>query len=252
MSDIWGSVPDWLVASAALIGIGVAWRQLAGLSRQLAALETSEKLANVSAEAAAESAYNQVQIARATLLLEIDRQFEGEYLMESRLAIRALRNRAVKDAREKSRAGIGDAELASVADQVFSEYVTRLWQDFSSADANDSTLSETKPEDRLTDRAGYQYSLLTRLLGWFETVGRLVEENLISPDDVFELYDAVFIQVANYFERHIHDRRDEGPNRNDRWMEKALLLRDLAKERQLSLKAQAKAKTDPGRVDWKG
>lgn len=252
MDNIWGTVPDWLVAGAALVGIGVAWLQLSGLSRQLKGLETSEQLASQSAKIAADAAYAQVQIARATLLLEIDRQFEGEYLMQSRVAIRALRNRAVKEARGRSRAGIGDAELAGVADHLFSAYVTSLWQDFSNADANDSTLSETKPEDKLTDKAGYQYSLLTRLLGWFETVGRLVEENLISPDDVFELYDAVFIQVASYFEQHILDRRSEGPNRNDRWMEKALMLRNLATARQARLKLQAKPKAEPAQLDWSG
>jgi len=238
MADALAVLPEWIMAAAALLGVGVAWKQLSSLSRQT--------------QAAAKSASSQVLIARATLLLEIDRQFEGEYLMQSRLAIRALRNRAVKEAREKCRAGIADAELAAEADRCFSAYVTSLWQDFSNADASDNSLSETKPDDKLKDKAGEQYSLLTRLLGWFETVGRLVEENLISEEDVFELYDAVFIQVANYFEQHIFDRRSEGPNRNDRWMEKALLLRQLAVERQKKLHLLAKPKSEPALTDWKG
>ena len=239
----WGSVPDWIVAATAAFGAGFAIRQLDALKKaeQQSALATEQSAIAIDA---------QVQIARATLILEIDERFESAEMLESRIAIRALRNRAVREAEAALRDGANLGEISDKTNELFSGYVTKLWREFRTADAKEPALEATKPEDQLADVAGAQYSRLTLLLGWMETLGRLTEQNLIPADDMFELYDAVFIQVYGMFERHIADRRTEPPHPNDRWLEKAEWFRNHAKIREEELKALSKAASTPSPVSW--
>ncbi len=213
-----GSVADWVVAATAIVGVifgGVQLRALREADQQ-----------------SADQARAQAEIARATLLLEIDGKFESADLLASRIAVRTLRNRAIKEAKTKLRAGANDIEVRDRACVIFSEYVTQLWVNFTRADESDPNASATRPNETLADEAGSQYSQLVRLLGWMETVGRLTEQRLVPPEDMFELYDQVFIQVWGLFRQHTADRRADGPVRNDRLWHYAGWFSDAAEARQ--------------------
>ncbi len=210
---------------------------------QLRAVKIAEQLTAIANN-------SQVQIARASLILEIDQMFESAEMVESRIAIRALRNRADREAKEALRSGANNNEVAQKASELFSAYMTKLWWDFRTADAKDPALGSTKPSDKFADDAGTQYSRLTRLLGWMETIGRLTEQNLAYSEDMFALYDAMFIQVFGYFERHIADRRSDTPNPNERWLEKAEWFRNEARANQDKLKEQAKPAPSVSWLKW--
>jgi biopolymer transport protein ExbB/TolQ len=239
----WGSVADWVVAVTAIFGVGFA-------IRQLNAVRGAEEKSATSNKQAAAALAAQVQIARATIILEIDRRFEDAEMLGSRIAIRALRNRAIREAEANLRDGVNQAEISDKADELFSGYVTKLWRSFRTADSSEPALDATKAEDRLSDVAGAQYSQLTRLLGWMETVGRLTEQNLVPAEDMFALYDAVFLQVYGLFESHIADRRSEPPNPNDLWLEKAEWFRDAANNRAQGQKALTKPTPTPSSLNW--
>lgn len=86
--SVWGTVPAWLAAAIALFASILAIRQF--------------KLATKAQQ-------DQVQIARANLMLAIDKTFESD-MLNSRKAVRSLRNRA-----QTSRTRIRSSELPMIA-----------------------------------------------------------------------------------------------------------------------------------------
>lgn len=199
----WGSVPDWIVAVTALFGVVFGLVQL----RRIA-------LANS----------NQVDIARAELMLEIDGRYEHEDMRVSRTAIRTLRNHCEQKAL-LVRPGASHQEMATNSAKFFSEEMTELYYRFKTADKKEVNLSLAEQPD---DSAGARYFTLMRLPYWMETVGHLVQVGLLHEQDVLHLYDAVFTGVLTCFEQHIIDRRSDPIQRNDRFLENALWLKQRA------------------------
>jgi hypothetical protein len=204
----YGSVPNWISAAAACTAVGVAWVQLRKVS------QSSQRQANV---------------ARADLMLKIDQIFEGKDMFESRLAIRTLLNQCEKVA-QSERLGANDREVLDRSAQLFSEQLTKLHIEYKTADK-----SPDNAQDDLTlvskDSAGPRYATLMRLPYWMETVGLLTRKRLLQKDDVMDLYDAVYIGMLTCFEGHIKDRRDEGPLRNQKFLEHAKWMLAEARQR---------------------
>lgn len=229
-----GTLPDWIVAATAIFAAMVGLRQLRNLAASEAQAATAQETAARAAESMAKlaqaqstvaesersQAADQVQIARAMLLLEIDKDFESPAMQESRLAVRTLFNRARREAdaelRMKNPSGVRQR-----ANELFSGYATQLWEKFRSADEQEPTLKSTGINDQLSDSAGPQYQKLTKILGWMETVGRLANENLAFESDLIALYDQVFVNVYGYFYKHINDRRTDSVQPNADWMRQA-------------------------------
>lgn len=217
----WGSIPDWIVAITAIIASAMALVQLRRI---------------IDANAIQAKAHqDQVSIARAELILEIDARFESAEMQESRLAIRTLRHHCERKARETRRRGAHDGDVATATAMSFSEEMTALFQRFKTpervADNVEATDIQASPE-------GERYFLLMRLPYWMESVGELTKSGLLPLEDVLNLYDAAFIGVLGCFEQHIQDRRSDPPLRNERFLENALWLKAQAVERAARLKSQ--------------
>lgn len=219
-----GTAPDWIVAILAALAAAIAWYQL---------------------RAAAIAARDQAEIARATLLLEIDKEFESEVMQESRRMMRALRNQIVRIAKHNTKSE-NPTDVKPEADRLFSLYMNRLWDDFRKADdtpaildvdllRQDHVSNPAKPEDepKPSDKAGLLYQRLTKLLGWLETVGHMANEKLLPQADIIKIYDFVFIEILDWFDGHIRYRRVDGVVPNPDWMaESDKFRRKILEERQ--------------------
>lgn len=204
-----GTAPDWIVALLAALAAAIAWFQL---------------------RSAAVAARDQAEIARATLLLEIDKEFESEAMQESRRMMRALRNQVVRIAKHEVQSD-NPTVVKPKADELFSLYMNRLWDDFRKADdqpgildidklRHDHVNNPAKPDDepKPSDKAGLLYQRLTKLLGWLETVGHMANQRLLPQTDIIIVYDHVFVEVLGWFDGHIRYRRADGVVANPDWM----------------------------------
>jgi hypothetical protein len=215
-----GTVPDWIVAITALVAIVVAYGQL--------------KASAAASKISAQAQQDQAAIARANLLLEIDRDFESEGMQEARRAIRALRNEIEALARRQF-PRLNDDELAPESDKLFSEYMNRVFYDYRTADSvqrqtNDELDAmlekhlKTIPDyDAFSpsERASRHYLRLTLILGWLERVGHMANNGLLHRDDVISLYNQVFIEAINWYKGHIIHRHGVGTRKNGEWMDQA-------------------------------
>lgn len=220
----WGSAADWVVAATAVAGVFLGLQQL----RKLAA-----------------SGNDQVDIARAQMMLEIDARFESLDMQESRLLIRNLRNFCDEAARKELRAGASDEDLVNVAARIFSEKMTGLREQVKTAEriipGDPHMISE------IDTQQGEMYMTYMRLPYWMETVAMLTRVGLILEDDVLRLYDAVFIGTLRCFEQHIKDRAQSGPQRNPEWLENALWLKQRAENAEKLLRARKEKEKEPKR-----
>ncbi|MEL7218376.1 MAG: hypothetical protein AAGK01_08095 [Pseudomonadota bacterium] len=182
-------------------------------------------------KAAAKASQDQAQIARATLLLEIDRDFESPFMQESRMALRGLRNEIEALCSELYGYKTGK-EQDDICHRLFSEYMNKVWSDFQQADeppvipegATEAALltamkdrhiekvNEDHTDIQPHEKAGRHYQRLMRLLGWLERVGHMVNEGLLPERDIIKLYDVIFVKMGSQFEGHIDDRRKKGNN----------------------------------------
>lgn len=211
-----GSVPEWIVAVTAVAGLVVAWRQFGKI------VDANKNQVDV--------AKNQVDIARAELMLKIDTQFESAEMRESRIVFRTLRNHCEREIK-KSNSSLSDDIAFSMGTKLFSQNVTELYSKFKSADRLvEGVILAAQPNDE----AGEQYFRYMRFPNWIETVGLLTRHGLLPKHDVLQLYDEVVIRVMSHFDEHVRMRRDEGPMRNQRFLENAYWLKDEAE----NLKAQ--------------
>lgn len=205
----WGTVPDWIVAILACAAALIAWFQL---------------------HAAAVAARDQAQIARATLILELDRDYESPEMKESRMALRGVRNE-IESLTKRRHPAIDNHALHAEFNANFSQYMNLLWRDFRQADravGNESLTSllnlhlnnlASDPESiQPHERAGIQYLRLTQILGWLERVSHLVHQGLIPKQDIVLLYDALFVEMGKWFEGHIRVRQEDGPKPNPNFM----------------------------------
>lgn len=268
--EIWGTVSDWILTVLAGGTALVAWVQLKAVGRAAKAqIESSAKdtLAQITAaseahnkelSAALSAARDQAQIARATLLLEIDRDYEAPEMLESRLALRGLRNEIEAFVISKNDA-LGKAELHVALNEAFGTYLNKLWLDFKKADrphASDGLdsllrkhldLANSEPAKvQPHERAGLHYQRLSRVLGWLERVGYMANRKLLPQDDIKQLYDFVFIELGYWFEGHIRFRQEDGPLANPDFMKEFMTFRSM-----LLANKQPKiveAEPDPGGV----
>jgi hypothetical protein len=223
MTD-WGSVADWVTAVAAVGGLSFGALQIRSL-----------QLANHAA----------VQLARANLLLTIDKEYEGD-LFASRKAIRALRRRAEKAAQRKLGAGASHEALASAAAAEFTQLLTVMWTEAQELDEKDVEYS------RAADRvAADRYAQMMQLPYWIETLGMLCKRDLLPRDDILDLYDAVIISTMRNFEAHVNFRRDEGPYPNQRFLENAYWLYNEAREFKTRVEAPTSHKPAKAKLPWR-
>lgn len=262
-----GTLPDWIVAITAIVAAVVGLRQLEALAAseaQAAAAQEAAATAQETAAAAAQSmaelakaqsdcaeadrkqaetaavaAENQVEIARATLLLEIDRDFESSDMREARRAVRALRNEVERVAKERLQVA-NDDEIDTLADTLYSEYLNKLWHDYRTADSVQRVVendidqlvqahiqgSEQSDKFKPSERASMLYQRHLKLLGWLETVAHMVNQKLLPRGDILALYDQVFIEIMGGYALHIDHRRGIGTKKNDRWMIEAFRFLD--------------------------
>lgn len=198
----WGTVPAWAAVVVAGTGVVLALRQLT---------------------LAAGAQHDQVQIARANLLLSIDKTFESEEIYRSRKAVRSLRNRAegaVEANNHKDRSP--NAKMEAVAVEV-SHYLDTLWEQAKAISDEDIEKSDSKSRKAID-----QYTEIMALPFWMETIGMLCRRGLLPKDDVLDIYDAVIISTIQNFQRHFDVRRTQGLPQNGRFMENAYWLLDEA------------------------
>lgn len=247
----WGTVADWLLAILALSTVLVAWFQIraassaanaqirASAEHTLAQITAATEAHNKELEAALRDAKDQTQIARANLLMEIDRDYESAEMQESRLALRGLRNEIAALVINQNQALDKAALHAAINDQ-FGAYLNKLWLDFKNADWPDPKTDldgllkqhlnkvNTEPEViQPHERAGLHYQRLTRVLGWLERVGYMANQKLLPQDDIKRLYDFVFIELGFWFEKHITYRQEDGPLSNRDFMKEFVNFRKV-------------------------
>ncbi len=192
MSLDWGNVPGWIAAVTAALATTLGLRQFRLATR---------------------AQIDQVQVARAKLLLEIDANYEGADIYRSRKAIRSLRNRSEtivqnSDSKDKSPEGIKRDVCVE-----FSHQMDKLWK--SVKDLEDPDVEKSESVARV---ASDRYAELMSLPYWIETVGMLCNRNLLPTEDVLDLYDQVVITTMSSCANHIERRRQEGPFVNPRFL----------------------------------
>lgn len=212
--DLWGNFPDWVIAATAVLGTFFAVKQL---------------------QTVAKSSGDQVNVARANLMLEIDERFESTEMLESRLAIRTLRNHCEKAART-NQPNADDHQLFDESCKLFSLELNKLHTSFKTADPTPAhPISMSYLAD---DASGNRYFTFMRLPYWMETVASLTRDGLLPEDDVLSLYDAVFAGTLACFVGHIKYRTKEPPY-NDRLLEHSLWLKGKAEEREKNARQAA-------------
>ncbi len=228
----WGSLPDWLMAGIAGMAAWIALSQL---------------------RSAASAARDQAQIARATLILELDRDYESPEMRESRTALRSLRNE-IESFTRREHHDLDNHALHEEVNRNFSRYMNLLWRDFRKADrkVTNNTLESLLKlhlENQAAEggsiqpheKAGIQYLRLTQILGWLERVSHLVHQGLIPKDDIFLLYDALFVEMGKWFSGHIKLRQEDGPKPNPNFMRLTLqLCAEIEEKRQAEQKQTEK------------
>jgi hypothetical protein len=183
----WGSVPDWAVAAVAVAAALIAWFQL---------------------RAAARAAQDQAQIARASLILEIDRDFESVEMQESRLALRGLRNEIEAFVKTRQKA-LHNSQLLDKVNEEFSNYLNMLWWDFRQADrkigGDDLRKLLDEHLDRVNanpdsiqphERAGLHYQRLTKIFGWLERVAHMANQHL-PPQSTFTILYSLNLEAGS-------------------------------------------------------
>lgn len=222
----WGTVPAWITSGTAVVGTIFVLRQFRISIRALEISARSQEISAKSQEISAQSQANQVDIARANLLLAIDREFEGAELGRSRKAIRMLRNRIEREVLTKPDGNRSPALQKGKVARDFSRHLDTLWGALRSTDA----ASEPPAAGGLGHGDIHEYYELMALPNWIETVGALVARHLLPKEEVLTLY-ASSIQVTMFnFHNHVEARRNEQPYPNKRFMENAYLLYEEAIE----------------------
>lgn len=203
MTIDWGSVPAWVAAGTAICGFSIAVRQLS---------------------LATKAQKDQVQIARANLLLSIDATYEGAELYKARKAVRSLRNRAEIAVKGRVAKNKSPTALQEAICEECSHKLDELWETVKTFD--DPDVEDPKSTERL---ASDRYAELMALPYWFESVGMLCRRNLLPVEDILNLFDQVVITTMESYANHVAARRSEQPYPNLRFLENASWLLDQAK-----------------------
>lgn len=228
----WGSAPDWIVAVTAVavaVYAGAQFR-LTRIAQQSAAADQKTAVAHAAsaadqASATAKAHAEQVEIARANMLIRLDEQYEGTQLGESRRAWLALRNRTEADV-EQRLATHSENEQAVEVCRFISDYLSGLWSQVRHGD-------ESPESQSARAEATNAYAVLMRLPNWFETVGHLCRRNLIPLNDIVDLYDQIVIKTIGYMSEHIERRRKGDIRATSRMLEHATwLLKESERHKQ--------------------
>src|ERR1700722_175719 len=123
--------------------------------------------------------------AKATLLLELDRRFEGPELSAVRRALQGIRDGAVI-AVGQAHPAAGDGERAT---QIRAECLRVI------------TDMRTHPPDN--------YSQLLSFMGFFETVGLMVRRRYVVIEEIDELFRGPILAIDLHFRDHIAQREQE-------------------------------------------
>ncbi len=255
-----GSYPDWGMLLVAVAAAAIGLRQVrAAITSNGVARDAARTQARTSADAArdqlkiaADAATLQAEVARATLILEIDRDFESDEMQECRLALRALHNE-LKAYSIKQQPNCSNETRETHINALFGEYLNKLWADFKQSDreVDEKSIVELvnlhmKKADanpaviQPHERAGAHYQRLTRIFGWMERVAFMVHRKLLPKDDIVKLYDAVFVQIVGWVFEHIRTRRDDSGNKE--YMIETTLLRDMILQERADRKKEEEAK----------
>lgn len=217
----WGTVPDWVVAITAMFGVGAGLYQLSAI-----------RLTN----------YQTAQFERAKLLLEFDRDFESLPMTESRQKLLVIRNRFESEVAAPGLHLTAEQQIEEVARRI-SSYVSDVWRRSRTYDGDAAA-----DKDSLAD----EYKLIMRVPGWCETLGHQCRRNLLPLGDVLDLYDQLIINTIGNLQHHIKLRSEEGPHKNQRYLENALWLYKEAEAQRAGRTKPIVADPSPSRIDWKG
>lgn len=219
-AEVWGTVADWTVVATAVIGIMAGLWQLSSIYR-----------AN----------YQTAQFERAKLLLELDRDFEGEVLLAARQRTLVVRNRIEREVEQLTPPLSAERQKEEIGRR-FSDYVTETWMRSRTFDGD--------PDARRDDAAN-EYMTLMRLPYWCETLGHQCRRNLVPLDDILDLYDQLIIFVIGDLIEHIRLRAEHGAHRNPRYLEHALWLCEEAKRYKSEQESRPTGKVNRSRLDWR-
>lgn len=203
----WGNVPAWVATGTAVIATTYALRQF--------------RISSHALRISAQSQNNQVDIARATLLMAVDREFEGVELNRSRKAMRMLRNRIERQVLNHPDANRSPELQRGKVARDFSRHLDSLWGKLR---ASEIPITAPAAESAADHRSIDEYYVLMALPNWIETVGMLCCRNLLPKEDVLSLYASVIYVTMFNFKNHVEARRNEQPHPNPRFMEYAYLL----------------------------
>ncbi len=218
--EIWGTVADWTVAATAMFGVGAGLSQLSSIYR-----------AN----------YQTAQFERAKLLLDIDRDFEGDVLLAARQRTLVVRNRIEKEIEQLAPPLSAERQKAEIARR-FSDYVTATWVRSRTFDGDPAA-----PRDD----AAAEYMTLMRLPYWCETLGHQCRRNLVPLEDILDLYDQLIIFVIGDLVEHIRLRAENGAHRNPRYLENALWLYGEAARYKAEKESRPAGTVNRSRLDWR-
>lgn len=200
--NVWGNVPEWVVAITAFVGVILGIRELMNITKE--------------EQRAAEAQEFQQQIARADLILKIDSQFESPSVVLSRMAFRSMRNRCQKAVDTN---GLSNDQARSKIAEEFSNRINKIWNT-----AKEITDNDIEKSDSPAVKAYETHNEIMALPNFFETVGLLCREGLLPKDDILCLYDQAIIPTMTNIMGHIKIRREEVPYANPTYMENAVWL----------------------------
>lgn len=158
---------DW----ATIILVFVAVGALAYAAKEVSAAHTANHLAYLQ--------------SKATFLLEVDRRWDSQEMVNSRSLIRTVRDDLMKLVASKY-SQLDDAHKAE-----------KLGDEFAKA------LAEMRKNDP------NNYVLMLRYCGFFETVGVMVQREYIPLDDIDALFRGPILAVDTCLRSHISQRQNE-------------------------------------------
>jgi len=123
--------------------------------------------------------------SQATLLLELDARFDSSEMKDARELFAKLRDDITVTVSAKN---------SSAKDSVKEQLVCEEWK---------KVLSEMRSQDQ------DNYLMLIGYIGFFETVGLMVNRKYIANADVMSLFKGPLIDIGRSFRLHIEDRLKE-------------------------------------------
>jgi hypothetical protein len=128
----------------------------------------------------------QLNITRATFLLELDKRWESADMQEARDLFVTISGAISKDV---------EARNPGIAPETKQDLIAEQWK---------RTLADLLKTDTK------KYMKLFYICGLFETIGKLVKNKYLSLEDISDLFSGPIEQIGRRFGPHISDREKEG------------------------------------------